>query len=572
MDVYVNQLGYEPSGSKQVVIEAGEEWELDGVELVDADVGDHVASLTPECHGTVADWDCGDFWTVAFDDVTREGEYYLLVDPDDGRTVASRRFEIRSNLHQRELLSDLLRGIVAQRSRGVYDRVDRQAPFVGERDGTVDVHGGWYDASADRSKYLSHLSYANFWNMQQSPLVVWALLDARARLLEHDIETDLDAHLIEEALYGADFLVRMHDPAGYFYSTVFDGWSHDPDRREICAFEGRAGRKTDDYEAGYRQGGGVAIAALARASRLDGDAYNGAAFDGETYREHAIEGFDHLEATNDAYLDDGTENVIDEYCALLAASELSAAVGEDRFREAAHERAQALCDRQTADDRYEGWFRADDAERPYFNVVEAGLPAIALLRYRSLVEAPIDGIERTLADYWTFEREITTEVTNPFGYARQYVVDADGDRRSSFFIPQDNETGYWWLGENSRLASLAAAARQSADVIETVDATVGAAWLRRFAREQIDWILGVNPYGAAMVRGVGRPLPEYDSAHPGVPGGVCNGITAGVRDPDGIAFAPDPQASDPQEAWRWTEQWVPHAAWLLLAVASVDRI
>ena len=34
----------------------------------------------------------------------------------------------------------------------------------------ADLHGGWYDASGDVSKYLSHLSYANYMNPQQTPL------------------------------------------------------------------------------------------------------------------------------------------------------------------------------------------------------------------------------------------------------------------------------------------------------------------------------------------------------------------------------------------------------------------
>lgn len=564
MDIYVNQLGYETDGSKRAVIGAADRRPIDDVGLIDADTDAPIASPTPDFHGTVADWDRGVFWTVAFDDVTRPGEYYVAVDAGGDR-IPSRRFEIRENVHQEPLLADLLRSLVAQRSRGVYDRADREAPFVGERDDRVDVHGGWYDASADRSKYLSHLNYANFWNMQQTPFVVWALLDARERLLSADrgVGSALAEHLHEEARYGADFLVRMHDEAGYFYTTVFDGWSHDPDRREICAFEGREGTKTDDYEAGYRQGGGLAVAALARASRLA----EGGEFATETYREHAIEGLDHLEANNESYLDDGRENIIDDYCALLAATELHGATDDDRYREVATERARSLVARQTSDDRYEGWWRADDGDRPFFNVVEEGLPVVALLRYRAVVDDPIGGIDDALADYWAFQREITTEVPNPFGYARQYVVDAGGERRSSFFAPQDNETDYWWLGENSRLASLAAAASRTAATVDGVDT----AWLERFARDQVDWILGVNPYGAAMVRGVGAPLPEYDPAHPGVPGGVCNGITAAVGDPSGIAFNPDPQASDPEEAWRWTEQWIPHAAWLLLAIASADR-
>ena len=51
--------------------------------------------------------------------------------------------------------------------------------------------------------------------------------------------------------------------------TVFDKWSKDTAQREICAYETQLGHKFDDYQAGYRQGAGVSIAALASAARLD---------------------------------------------------------------------------------------------------------------------------------------------------------------------------------------------------------------------------------------------------------------------------------------------------------------
>ncbi|MCV5333112.1 glycoside hydrolase family 9 protein, partial [Escherichia coli] len=88
---------------------------------------------------------------------------------------------------------------------------------------TADVHGGWYDASGDVSKYLSHLSYANYLNPQQTPMVVWNILKGLS-LLEgsEDIAAFTRTRLIEEALFGADFLVRMQNEKGFFYMTVFD--------------------------------------------------------------------------------------------------------------------------------------------------------------------------------------------------------------------------------------------------------------------------------------------------------------------------------------------------------------
>ncbi|MCV6022012.1 glycoside hydrolase family 9 protein, partial [Escherichia coli] len=63
----------------------------------------------------------------------------------------------------------------SQRCGGVFDQQDRQVPVLNANQ-TADVHGGWYDASGDVSKYLSHLSYANYLNPQQTPMVVWNIL------------------------------------------------------------------------------------------------------------------------------------------------------------------------------------------------------------------------------------------------------------------------------------------------------------------------------------------------------------------------------------------------------------
>lgn len=63
----------------------------------------------------------------------------------------------------------------------------------------------------------------------------------------------------------------------------------------------------------------MAIAALARAAREQ----SGGDFDTSHYAEAARRGYLHLREHNLAYLDDGRENIIDDYCALLAAVELT---------------------------------------------------------------------------------------------------------------------------------------------------------------------------------------------------------------------------------------------------------
>jgi hypothetical protein len=73
-----------------------------------------------------------------------------------------------------------------------------------------------------------------------------------------------------------------------------------------------------------------------------------------------------------------------------------------------------------------------------------------------------------------------------------------------------------------------------------------------------------------MLQGRGRNNPIYCPPFDNAPGGVANGITAGLDNEREIEFAPDPWADDPFQNWRWGEQWMPHAAWLMYALALSD--
>jgi hypothetical protein len=140
--------------------------------------------------------------------------------------------------------------------------------------------------------------------------------------------------------------------------------------------------------------------------------------------------------------------------------------------------------------------------------------------------------------------------------------------RRQWFYPHKNPSGYWWQGENARLGSLAAAAwsvAADAGVDETLRAEAESAALRWVA-----WVLGANPFDRCMLHGRGRNNPVYTEGYHNAPGGVCNGVTSGFTDENDIAFAPEPAASDPAQNWRWGEQWLPHAAWLLYALALRD--
>lgn len=562
MLLLTNHIGYERLGAKKAIIQT-EQPHLSSytAQLICATSEQTVATFAVEEQGKVANWHQGYFYLIDFSSFTDSGDYFLQV--EDSRSSS---FTVGEHILLDQTLSDVIHYFKSQRCGGVFDQQDRQVPMLNANQ-TADVHGGWYDASGDVSKYLSHLSYANYLNPQQTPMVVWNILKGLS-LLEgsEDIAAFTRTRLIEEALFGADFLVRMQNEKGFFYMTVFDKWSKDTAQREICAYETQLGHKFDDYQAGFRQGGGVAIAALAAASRLG---VHGE-YDQQKYRNAAENGYWHLKEHNTQYLNDGEENIIDEYCALLASVELFKATKETRYLEESRLWAQRLVARQMSDEQIQHFWSANqDGSRPYFHAAEAGLPGIALCEYLAIEDDSVqtESVKCIVNRACEFEIKISNKVTNPFGYPRQYVKGVNESKRDAFFVAHNNESGYWWQGENARLGSLATMAYLAQPHIASQDIQQQ---LSVFAQDALNWIVGLNPYDMCMLDGHGRNNPDYLPQYGffNAKGGVCNGITGGFEDEEDIAFNPPAQKDDMLQNWRWGEQWIPHGAWYLLAIMS----
>ncbi|ELB2921496.1 glycoside hydrolase family 9 protein [Vibrio alginolyticus] len=562
MLLLTNHIGYERLGPKKAIIQT-EQPHLSSytAQLICATSEQTVATFAVEEQGKVANWHQGYFYLIDFSSFTTSGDYFLQV--EDTRSSS---FIVGEHILLDQTLSDVIHYFKSQRCGGIFDQQDRQLPVLNSNK-KVDVHGGWYDASGDVSKYLSHLSYANYLNPQQTPMVVWNILKG-VSLLEgsEDIAAFTRTRLIEEALFGADFLVRMQNEKGFFYMTVFDKWSKDTAQREICAYETQLGHKFDDYQAGFRQGGGVAIAALAAASRLS---VHGE-YDQQKYRNAAENGYWHLKEHNTQYLNDGEENIIDEYCALLACVELFKATKETRYLEESRLWAQRLVARQMSDEQIQHFWSANqDGSRPYFHAAEAGLPVIALCEYLSIEDdsARAESVKRIVNLACEFEITISNRVINPFGYPRQYVKGVNESKREAFFVAHNNESGYWWQGENARLGSLATMAYLAQPHIASQEVQQQ---LSVFAQDALNWVVGLNPYDMCMLDGHGRNNPDYLPQYGffNAKGGVCNGITGGFEDEEDIAFNPPAQKEDVLQNWRWGEQWIPHGAWYLLAIIS----
>jgi len=580
VQVLVDQVGYETLAPKQAILEGTSEDQPQKFSLIDVDSGKTVYEASVQPAGTVVAWAGRVFWTADFSSWQKAGHYILEVAGPNGARSCS--FEISDNILERETLSSLVFYFKGQRASGLLDQADRhlQIPDTHE---FVDVRGGWYDATGDYGIHLSHQNPTSYFNPQQVPLVAWSLLKSYKALeaRKDDNFTEYERRMLDEGLYGADYMVRIKRPNGSFLETInAPGKEKLPQDRAIGNPNWRtqikltASDSTEKiasaegpyaYESSFRAGGGMAIAALALASTMPADGE----FARKEYLRAAEDAFQFLSLHNHELLNDGVENILDDYCALMAATELYNATHQEIYRTAANQRATSLMSRLTTSGDWHNFWRADDHTRPYFHPADAGLPVISLLEYLTIAprdsqQKVRDAVERSLR----FELSITSEVNNPFGYARQLVL-TGGKPRTAFFFPHDTEAAPWWQGENARLASLAAAARMA--VPSYTDKPEFQTELRAYAWNQLHWILGRNPFDATMLMGSGHGYAPYmffkSYKYTGAPGGIMNGITSGLDDEDGIAFNLGYAVTGKDEDWRWTEQWLPHAAWYLFAVS-----
>ncbi|WP_343965550.1 glycoside hydrolase family 9 protein [Kribbella koreensis] len=624
--VLVAHLGYGTSATKAVVAVLPDlpfTAELHGP--------DGISVLRPGPVEHVPGWTGGPYSRIPLPGVLAPGTYSVRV-VAEGLDVRSEPFVVAPERLQRQTMSDVLAYFKAMRSSGEIDRKDRAAQFWDDPSGaTVDARGGWLDASGDTSKFLSHLTYTSTMSPQQIPLCAWAMLAARDELAAHtpSLTPVLGARLRDEALWGADFLTRFRSPTGTFYTGIFDALTKRLEERFITAPLQNSVRTTR-YQAAYRQGAGLAIAALARASttNTDGD------FPRSDYLAAARAAFTHLETHNRGYLFDHTESIIDDYAALLAATELARAealphphpqadtvdpiqpdasndssplrpdAGDESSlirpeaggsgpvpgasRAAARRRASALIARYVrgagagaassgptvglgAGARGlrgggPGWFRGDEGGRPFFHAAEPGLPILALLRFAEVLH---DAPEAEPARATALQAMLDT-------------VDRTASIANPFGYPRaltqplggvPRESFFFphanetgYWWQGENAAIASLSAAASSCARLDGVSDEDRARLRRFADDQLAWITGRNPFDSSMVQGRGRNNADYSSDFPNLPGGIVNGVTSGWSDEDDVAFLPEDAPEG--DSWRWAEQWIPHTGWFLLAVAA----
>ena len=278
MKILTNHMGYSADGPKKVVIRCADGEAPGACRLVDA-AGRVCRSLLPCEAGPVANWNKGTFWTADFTDYTAEGEYQVEAEGPGG-CVRSHPFRISGKVLTMRMISAVGYYFKAQRDSGEWLAADRALPFAGPREGIVDAHGGWYDATGDYGIHMSHLSHSTWHNPQQMPFSAYAFFKVHEFLTAGGNEeyTMVKRRALDEGFWGADFLLRMRAPSGSFYRTISRakaldavhgtrtlGFEYKGSSAQFSATAATADSETvtdENYECSLRCGGGLAIAAL----------------------------------------------------------------------------------------------------------------------------------------------------------------------------------------------------------------------------------------------------------------------------------------------------------------------
>lgn len=253
----------------------------------------------------------------------------------------------------------------------------------------------------------------------------------------------------------------------------------------------------------------------------------------------------------------------------LAAIEMHRATGDQLYRNAAEQNAGTLAEMQVNKRREQVsgfWPMARDSDEPFKHAVYGGWPAFAVLETaRAFPDSPAAGRWRDAArsyidGYVVPLSERSAYGLVPFGIFRgsptpDHYRPLAGDLTYRYFMPVRKQ--FWWQGLNAQLESHAL-------LLATAAHDFNQRTWRDLAYRQLEWIFGVNPFGASLASGIGVRNPYPHSRYVGViPGGIMNGICGNTEDEPIL----DTTFSG---TWRTNEYWSPHVGYFEWAQAVLE--
>jgi hypothetical protein len=542
IQVLVNQVGYDANGPKTAIVQSNyfpEKPHDARIELLDT-AGQLVLDVSLTCVGRVygeneTDWGWY-FWEGSFDSLDSEGEYSVRA--KIGRNDAeSHPFRIGKDVLFRQTAAINVDFFYVQRC-GFEVPGWHAACHLDDaklQDGTHrDLTGGWHSAG-DYNKLN--------WEYGDGG-VSYALVTAAEASPEYFASRDRDGDglpdILDEAWWGAKFVAKVQNPET---GALLDHIEQGPDRStwmKWCPPENMTdnipGTADDPIVIEGEGNSPLAIGAWARLARILGD--RGIDTD---YLPRAIKLWEHATANGTA---------VPNPLLLISSVDLYNETQEDRFLTYCHDNVNAIL--ATGDP--EGQLTGGYAESG--DVPAGALAYFALAFPEDALSSEIKGrLQKHLPPF-------IGEAGNPLRLMKQ-KRDPDG----YFFEPTST------MGCNYQLSSRA----WSALMVYRVTGD----WLGwSYAMDQIDFLLGRNPYDVCMMEGVGsRNLPRYHHRYitiPGhergaVPGAIPNGFVRDIASNDrpGVDFSTGGRL---YPSYRTNEPWLVHNVFYTLAVTALHEV
>jgi hypothetical protein len=259
----------------------------------------------------------------------------------------------------------------------------------------------------------------------------------------------------------------------------------------------------------------------------------------------------------------------------LAVAELYRATGRDAHRVAAAELGRQLLSLQTREfvasqKMIRGFWRtAVDDPTPSVDPAYAAMRPLALLelsltfpghpdvsRWRDAVRLHLDEYVLPLSarsafgivPYGVFLGSPTPEYYRPLAGGLTY----------RYFMPVRKL--FWWVGLTPHLEAYAILLAMAAKAY-------GRREYRDLAYQQLEWVMGANPFGACLMTGEGARNPyAYSPWYGPIPGGIMNGIAGNTQDEPVLDF----EYGYLVDSWRTREYWGPQSAFYIWALSVLE--
>ncbi|MBK7710178.1 MAG: ThuA domain-containing protein, partial [Bacteroidales bacterium] len=174
--ILASQVAYNLDAPKMAVIKSSESLPASvSFEIDDALSLEKVWSGTISKGEKVKEWSPDLFYSQADFSTFRIPGNYKIVVRFEGKEYSSYDFKISEDAIGKTAIPAIINFFYHQRASSPQElEADKSILLYGSNK-TVDLHGGWADASGDISKYFSHLAYTNFMLPQQTPMVTWSM-------------------------------------------------------------------------------------------------------------------------------------------------------------------------------------------------------------------------------------------------------------------------------------------------------------------------------------------------------------------------------------------------------------